>query len=66
MRIEPFESVNITSVLSGLNELVRETRKERQRIHDVRVVRISVFVLLGFKGKNEPLLESVVFHSSEE
>lgn len=66
MRMEPFESVSITSVLSGLNDLVGETMEKRQRIHDVRVVGISVFVLLGFKGKNDPLLKSVVFHSPEE
>ena len=44
MRIEPLESVRITSVLSGLNELDDEGRRESQRIHDVRVVGVSVFV----------------------
>ena len=44
MRIEPLESVKIRSVLSGLNELDDEGRRESQRIHDVRVVGVSVFV----------------------
>ena len=66
MRIEPLESVKITRDLSGLNELDDKGRRESQRIHDVRVVGVSVFVKLGFKGKNDPLLKSVVFHSPEE
>ena len=44
MRIEPLESVKTTSVLSGLNELDDEGRRESQPIHDVRVVGVSVFV----------------------
>ena len=44
MRIEPLESVKITSVLSGLNELDDEGRRESQRIHEESVFGVTVIL----------------------